>query len=222
MEEAVRDMLDAGVVERSESPWSFPIVVVEKKDGGHRFCVDFRKLNSITRPLAVPLPLIDDILALLGEASCFSTLDLRSGYWQVALDKVDQEKTAFACHVGLFNFRVMPFGLSNAPGIFTQLMSIVLGGMEGFAMAYLDDILVFSRTPEEHLGHLQQVFDRLRKHGLKLKLSKCQFLKEETKYLGFIIDKKSIKPDLDKVEVIKAMPEPTTVIKVRGLIGAIG
>ena len=136
--------------------------------------------------MAVPLPLIDDILALLGKFACFSSLDLRSGYWQVALERMDREKTAFTGHMGLFNFRVMPLGLSNAPGVFTQLMS---EGSEGFAMAYLDDMLVFSKTPEEHLVHQQQVMDRLRKHNLKIKLPKCQFMKDETKYLGFIINK---------------------------------
>ena len=221
VEKAVKYMLDAGIIERSKSPWSFPIVIVEKKDGGQRFCVDLRKLNAVTKPIAVPLPLIDDILALLGKSACFSTLDLRSGYWQVALDRMDREKAAFTCYMGLFNFRVMPFGLSNAPRVLTQLMSMVLEGLEGFAMAYLDDVLVFSKTPEEHLVHLQQVMDRLRKHNLKIKLTKCQFMKEETKYLGFIINKKGIKPDLDKVEVIRAMPEPKSVREVRGFIGAI-
>ena len=222
VEEAVREMQDAGIVERSRSPWSFPIVVVDKKDGGHRFCVDFRALNAVTKPLAFPLPLIDDLLALLGEAKYFTTLDLRSGYWQVAMNEEDREKAAFTCHMGLYQFRVMPFGLAGAPGVFQQLMSIVLEDMEKFAMAYLDDILVFSKSPEEHFRHLQSVFDRLKKHGLKLKLPKCQFLKEETKYLGFIINKDGVKPDLDKVEVIRAMPEPKTVRQVRGFIGAIG
>ena len=141
VEGAVKNMLGAGIIERSVSPWSFPIVIVSKKDGGHRFCVDFRALNNITKPLAYPLPLIYDILALLGKSTYFSTLDLRSGYWQVA----DREKTAFACHVGLYQFRVMPFGLANAPGIFQQLISVVLGGLEQIAMAYLDDIDLFSQ-----------------------------------------------------------------------------
>jgi len=222
VEGAVKDMLGAGVIERSVSPWSFPIVIVDKKDGGHRFCVDFRALNNITKPLAYPLPLIDDILALLGNSTYFSTLDLRSGYWQVALDEADREKTAFACHVGLYQFRVMPFGLANAPGVFQQLMSVVLGGLEQFAMAYLDDILIFSSSADEHLRHLQTVFARLRKHGLKIKLSKCQFMKKETKYLGFVIDESGVHPDIDKVEVMRAMPEPRTVREVRGFIGAIG
>lgn len=163
------------MIERSRSPWSFPIAVVDKKDGGHRFCVDFRKLNAFSKPLAVLLPLIDDILALLGKAKCFSTIDLRSGYWQVALDEADGEKAVFACHMGLFQLKVITFGLANAPGKFQQLMSIVLEGIESFAMVYLDDILVFSETPEQHFNHLRQVFGRLRRHGLKLKLPKCQF-----------------------------------------------
>ena len=111
VEGAVKDMLGAGIIERSVSPRSFPIVIVSKKDGGHRFCVDFRALNNITKPLAYPLPLIDDIQALLGKSTYFSTLDLRSGYWQVALDEVDREKTAFVCHVGLYQFRVTPMRL---------------------------------------------------------------------------------------------------------------
>ena len=183
----------------------------------HRFCVAFRALNNITKPL----PLRDDILALFGKATCFSTLDLRAKYWQVTLDQADREKAAFACHSGLFQFRVMPFGLANAPGIFQQLMFIALGGLEQFSMAYLDDILVFSNNISEHLQHLSSVFNQLRKHGLKIKLPKCQFMMAETKYLGFVINKQGIKPDDDKVEVIRSMPEPKTVRRVRGFIGAI-
>ena len=222
VEEEVKDMLECGIIERSQSPWSFPIVLVDKKDGGHRFCVDFRALNNITKPLAYPLPLIDDILSLLGRATYFSTLDLRSGYWQVALDEADREKATFACHAGLFQFRVMPFGLANASGIFQQLMSIVLEGLENFSMAYLDDIIIFSSSVREHLQHLQAVFERLKSHGLKLKLPKCQFMNEETRYLGFVINKNGIKPDSNKIEVIRSMPEPKTVRQVRRFIGAIG
>ena len=141
-----------------------------------------------------------------------------SRYWQAALDQADREKAAFACHSGLFQFRVMPFGLANVPGIFQQLMYIVLGGRKQFSMAYLDEILVFSNSIREHLQHLQSVFNQLRKHGLKIKLPKCQFMIVETKYLGFVINKKGIKPDDDKIEVIRSMPEP----KVRGCIEAIG
>ena len=193
-----------------------------QQKGGHRFSVDFQALNNITKPLAYPLPLIDDILVLLGKSTYFSTLDLRSGYWQVALDEADREKTTFACHVGLYQSRVMPFGLANAPGIFKQLMSVVLGGLEQFAMAYLDDILIFSASINEHLRHLKIVFVQLRKHGLKIKLPKCKFMKKKTKYLGFVIDKSGVHPDIDKVEVIRALPKPQTVREVTGFRGAIG
>ena len=114
--------------------------------------------------------MIDDILALLGKTKYFTSLDLKSGYWQVLMDEADKEKTAFACHCGLFEFNVMPFGLSNAPAILQELMSIVLQGLGHFATAYLDDVLIYSETVDQHLHHLQQVFDRFREHGLKLKL----------------------------------------------------
>ena len=129
MEEAVNEMMNSGMIEKSKYPWSFPIVIVEKKDGRHRFCADFRQLNAITKPLAVLLTLIDDILALLGKSKSFSTLDLRSSYWQMALNKEDRKKTTFSCYMGFFNFRVMSFGLANTPGVFSQLMSIVLNGI---------------------------------------------------------------------------------------------
>ena len=179
-------------------------VIVDKKDGSKRFCVDFRKLNQITKPSSYLLPLIDDILALLGKAKYFTSLDLKSGYWQVLMDKKDKEKTAFACHRGLFEFNVMPFGLTSAPAVFQELMSIVLHGLSHFATAYLDDILIYSETLEDHMHHLQEVFDRLREHGLKLKLKKCSFLKLETNYLGVLINDRGIKPDPLKVEAIKS------------------
>ena len=187
VDKAITDMLDAKIMERSRSPWSFPVVIVDKKDGTKRFCVDFRKLNQITKKNSYPLPLIDDILTLLGKAKYFSSLDLNSGYWQVAMDEKDKEKTAFTCHSGLYEFLVMLFGLSNAPAIFQELMSVVLSGYSQFAVAYLDDILIFSPSIEEHLQHLQFVFNRLRQHNLRLKLKKCSFAQTETNYLGFII-----------------------------------
>ena len=204
-------MLEAKVIERSQSPWSFPLVVVKKKDGSDRMCVDFRTVNKIVRPVSFPLPLIDDILSLLGDAKYFTALDLKSGYWQVQLEEDSKEKTAFACHRGLFQFNVMPFGLSNAPAVFQELMNIVLQGCEEFAMAYLDDVLIFSKNPEEHLRHIETIFERIRQHGLKLKLKKCAFFKEETEYLGFVISKDGVKPDPKKVEAIRDLLEPKTV-----------
>ena len=182
-------------------------------------CVDFRTLNKIVKPISFPLPLIDDILSLLGDSKYFTALDLKSGYWQVKLEEDSKEKTAFACHRGLFQFNVMPFELNNAPAVFQELMIIVLQGCEEFAMAYFDDVLIFSKDPEEHLRHIETIFKRIRQHGLKLKLKKCTFFKEETDYLGFVISKDGIKPDSKKVEAIRDLPEPKSVREIRGFIG---
>lgn len=148
--QAVDEMLAAKVIERSVSPWSFPMVIVKKADGSNRPCVDYRSLNNITRKNSYPLPLIDDILAQLGQAKYFTTLDLKSGYWQVAMDEESKSKTAFACHRGLFQFNVMPFGLCNAPAIFQNLMAVVLQGLEDFTTAYLDDVIILSTDAVQH------------------------------------------------------------------------
>ena len=219
IDNAVDEMLEAGIIRRSRSPWSFPVVVVDKKDGSKRFCVDFRQLNKITKPISYPLPVIDEILARLGKAKYFTTLDLKSGYWQVLMDERDREKTAFACHRGLFEFLVMPFGLSGAPPVFMELMNIVLEGLEDFAIPYLDDIIIFSASPDEHLSHLRAVFNKIREHGLKMKLKKCNFFQTETKYLGFTINGEGIQPDPEKVEAIREMAAPSNVREVRGFIG---
>ena len=219
VDNAIDEMMKAGIIERSQSAWAFPLVVVKKKDGSERMCVDFRSLNKIVEPISFPIPRIDDILSQLGEAKYFTTLDLKSGYWQVRLDEESKKKTAFTCHKGLFQFNVMPFGLSNAPAVFQELMNIVLQGCEEFSTAYLDDILIFSSSIEEHLKHIQTVFDRIREHGLKLKLKKCTFFETETEYLGFIISKEGVKPDSKKVEAIKTLPRPKNVRQVRGFIG---
>ena len=219
IDDAIDEMLNAKIIQRSKSPWSFPVVIVDKKDGSKRFCVDFRALNKITKSNSYPLPVIDDILALLGRAKYFTSLDLKSGYWQVLMDDNDKEKTAFACHRGLFQFNVMPFGLTTAPAVFQELMARVLEGLDKFTVAYLDDILIYSATLEGHLAHIQQVFDRLREHSLRLKLKKCSFLKSETNYLGFVINENGVMPEARKVNVIKALAPPTCVREVRSLVG---
>ena len=219
IDKAVDDMLEAGIIERSQSSWSFPVVIVDKADGTKRFCVDFRELNKVTKTMAYPLPLIDEILAQLGQSKFFTCLDLRSGYHQVKMAEKDKDKTAFTCHRGLFQFTVMPFGLTNAPAIFMLLMQTVLQGMENFSIAYLDDIIIFSKSEEEHLEHIQRVFDRLIQHSLKIKLKKCSFFQQSTNYLGFIITPEGVKPNPEKVEAIRKMAPPTTVKEVRGFIG---
>ena len=153
--ELLEKMLKRDVVEPSTSPWSSPIVLVTKKDGSIRFCVDFRRLNEITRKDAYPLPRVDDTLDTLAGSRWFSTLDLLSGYWQVEMDKGDREKTAFITQEGLYQFKVMPFGLTNAPATFQRLMDAVLAGLQWKScLVYLDDVIIVGRTFEEHLNHL--------------------------------------------------------------------
>ena len=157
---AVDEMLEAGILRRSHSQYSFPVVIVDKKDGTKRFCIDFRVLNKVTKPISWLLPLIDDVLSLLKGAKFFTSLDMKSGYWQVLVHEEDREKTAFSVPGrGLFKCNCLPFGLINAPSVFQSLMSIVLEGLNHFCQAYLDDILIFSTTVEDHLSHIDQVFD---------------------------------------------------------------
>ena len=178
-------------------------------------------MNKITKPLAVPLPLVDDLLGVLGKAVYFSSLDLISGYWQIMMDEADKEKTAFCTsHRGLYQFKVMPFGLMNAPGLFTQLISQVLEGYESFTTGYIDDILCFSESLEDHFQHLEMVFRRLREHGLKLKPTKCSFLQSETSYLGFRVTQDGIKPEEDKVEAIRQLQPPSSKKEIRSFIGS--
>ena len=147
------------IVKPSCTHWVSPIVLVPKKDGTTRFCVDYRRLNQVTRKDVYPLPRIDDIIDTLAQAKCFSTLDLSAGYWQVALDTESQSKTAFTTHCGLYEFTRMPFGLCNAPATFQRLMQLVLAGLEwDCCFVYLDDILIASKSFDEHLRHLQLVF----------------------------------------------------------------
>lgn len=220
VEKHINDMLQAEVIRPSTSPWASPIVLVPKKDGSLRFCVDYRKVNNVTTPNSYPLPCIDDILAAFCGAKVFSKMDLKSGYWQIQMDPKDRQKTAFITHLGLFEFNKMPFGLANAPSVFQDLMNTVLQGVQHkYVMAYLDDLIVFSKNPEQHVQQLEEVFERLSQAGLKLKLSKCEFFKDELKFLGHTISSQGIQPDFDKVRVIKEMAPPQTVRDVRAFIG---
>ncbi len=217
-------MQETGVVEPSSSPWSSPIVLVRKKNGSLRFCVDYRELNSVTKADTFPLPRIDDLLDQLGESKYFSTVDLAAGYWQIRVHPESVEKTAFATHQGLYQFRVMPFGARNAPATFQRLMQRVLSGLnpeEGpdFVAVYLDDVLIFSRTLDEHKQHLQVVMDRLEKAGLKLNASKCRFICQEVEYLGHLITPDGLKLNSRHLSAVKDFPTPTTVKGVRQFVG---
>ena len=217
-------MQAAGVIEPSISPWSSPVVMVRKKDGTHRFCVDYRQLNAVTKADTYPLPRIDDLLDQLGRCQFFSTLDLASGYWQIRVNPTSQEKTAFMTPQGLYEFKVMPFGLTNAPAVFQRLMQRLLAGLNpasgpDFVAVYIDDALVFSQTLEEHLDHLKAVIQRVSEAGLKLKPSKCCFVRQEVEYLGHVVTPQGLKPNDALVAAIAQFPQPTDVNSVRRFIG---
>ena len=191
-------MQDANVIQPSNSLWASPVVLVQKKDGTLRFCVDYRGLNSVTRLDQFPLPLIDDLLDQLGKSHYFTTLDLASGYWQIRVDKPSREKTAFITHQGLFELCVMPFGLTNTLAVFQRLMQSVLRDLKtddgkDFAEIYIDDVLIFSETLEAHLEHIRLVLERLKIAVLKLKPAKCPFVRECVEYLGHLITPQGLK-----------------------------
>ncbi len=220
VKEHIDHMLEMGVIEPSVSPWASPIVIVKKHDGTDRFCVDFRKVNAVTKRDVYPLPVINEILELLGNATLFTSLDLMSGFWQVEIQPQDQEKTAFiTCH-GLYQFKIMCFGLCNAPATFQRLMDLVLSGLNwNSCLVYIDDILVFSRTFEDHLEDLEAVFLRLLQYGLKLKPKKCTFAKDSVPFLGHIISAEGIKPDPEKIKVIENYPPLASALDVQRFMG---
>ena len=220
----IKKMEDAGVIRPSKSPWASPIVFVRKKDGTHRFCVDYRALNAVTTPDTFPLPRIDDLLDQLGKAKYFSTLDLAAGYWQIQMHPDSRQKTAFVTHMGLHEFRVMPFGLQNAPAVFQRLIQQVLAGLKTkncseFTSAYIDDILVFSSTLEEHIQHLELVVNRLLKFGLKLRPNKCHFIRQEVHYLGFVLTPFGLKTSEEHVRAVTEFSVPKDVRGVRQFLG---
>ena len=226
-EEAARQlkcMQQDGVIQPSNSPWSSPVVMIKKKDGSHRFCVDYRALNSLTKADTFPLPCIDDLLDQLGGAHYFSTLDLASGFWQIRMEPDSREKTEFVAPHGLYEFLVMPFGLTNAPAVFQRLMQKVLNGLnpddgKQFVAAYLDDILIFSETLQDHLTHLRKVIDRLKSANLKLKPAKCMFVRKEVEYLGHIITANGLKPNPRITDAVRNFPTPENVQGVRRFLG---
>ena len=222
--EHLKLMLDAGVIRPSNSPWCNAVVLVRKKDGSLRFCIDFRKLNSLTVKDSHPLPCICETLESLAGAAHYSTFDMNSGFWQVPMDEESKQYTAFTLgSMGLYECESMPFGLCNAPPTFQGLMQNCLGKLNlTYCLIYLDDVIVFSEMPEEHLRRMYVVFNRLCEHGLKLKPSKCDVFKSEINYLAHHVSQKGVLPSKKNLESIAQCPPPDTYTKVKSFVGLVG
>ena len=223
-QQQVKEMLRDDVIRPSASPWASPVVMVKKKDGSMRFCVDFRKMNDATIKDAHPLPRIDDTLESLYGAQYFTTLDLKSGYWQVPIKEEDKEKTAFRTSSGqLYEFNQLPFGLCNAPATFSRLMDRTLAGLAwNICLYYLDDIIVFSSTWAEHIERLRAVFERLRRANLKLGAHKCNLAAREVSFLGYKVTPEGLEPEPKLMEAISKLPPPINVAEVRSFLGLVG
>ena len=223
VERQVQELVDKGMVEPADSAWSSPVVLVKKKDNSWRLCIDYRRLNEVTRQDAYPLPRIDDSLDALSGSVYFSTLDLVSGYWQVPLDKEAQDKSAFVTRSGLWKWKVLPFGLTSAPATFERLMERVLKGLQwNSLLLYLDDVIIFSPDFTTHLQRLEAVLQRLKSAQLKLKPSKCALLQTEVKYLGHVVSRHGIATDPDKIAAIKSWTTPKCQTELRTFLGFVG
>ncbi|KAJ9524896.1 hypothetical protein QJQ45_002965 [Haematococcus lacustris] len=220
LKQQIGELLDKGFIRPSTSPYASGVLLVRKKDGSFRMCIDYRPLNRLTIKNKYPLPRLDTLLDRLHGAKVFSKLDLRQGYHQIRVAPEDIHKTAFRTRYGHFEFTVLPFGLCNAPATFQRLMNDVLHDLlDDCVLVYLDDILIFSRTPQEHSAHLRRVLDLLRKHKLYAKLSKCEFGMDQTTFLGHIVSASGIACDPAKVVAVQSWPIPKTVHEVRSFLG---
>ena len=215
----IADLLRKNFIEPANSPFGAPVIFVKKKDGTLRMCIDFRALNKLTKKNRYPLPRIDDLLDKLQGASVFSSLDLMSGYFQIRISDEDKEKTGFRTPIGHFQFKVLPFGLTNAPSTFMKVMDGIFSKYSDFVCVYIDDILIFSKSREEHLQHLQIVLSLLRKHKLFAKLSKCSFLQKEVKFLGHVASAEGVKVDPAKLAAVTKWQEPRNAKEVHSFTG---
>jgi hypothetical protein len=223
IEKHVEDMFKQGIIQPSSSLFSSPILLVKKKDGTYRFCVDFRHLNALTLKSKIPIPVFDQLMDEIGKASWFSNLDLRSGFHQILLKPGEEFKTAFQTHFGQYEFRVMAFGLSGAPGTFQGAMNATLApGLQKFVIVFFDDILVYSETYADHLPHLRLLLQWLERDQWKLKLSKCKFAQRSIAYLGHIISGQGVSTDPSKVQAIVDWPVPRSIKELRSFLGLAG
>ena len=215
----VRGLLDKGLIRESDSPWGFPTVFVKKSSGEWRMCVDYRPLNVLTTRNAYPLPRIDECLARIGSARVLSKLDLLQGFYQVSMEQGSVPKTAFNTRDGKYEFLAMPFGLKNAPATFQGLMNRIFRDLSDSVIVYLDDILIYSNSLEEHQKHLEQVLERLESNGLYAKPSKCEIGKKSLEFVGHLVGNGKVQPAPAKVDAIRDWPIPTTAHEIRQFLG---
>ena len=219
----LQELLDKGFIRPSVSPWGAPVLFVKKKDGSLRLCIDYRELNKVTIKNKYPLPRIDDLFDQLQGATVFSKIDLRSGYHQLRIKGSDVPKTAFRSRYGHYEFIVMSFGLTNAPAVFMDLMNRVFKDfLDTFVIVFIDDILIYSKTEEEHEEHLRKVLETLRVHKLYAKFSKCEFWLKQVSFLGHVVSKDGVSVDPAKIEAVTSWPRPTTASEVRSFLGLAG
>ncbi|KAK3105891.1 hypothetical protein FSP39_008017 [Pinctada imbricata] len=223
IEKELGKMIEQGVVEPSDSPWSANVCLARKKDNTWRFCIDYRKLNQVTWKDAYPLPKIDETLDTLAGSKWFNTLDMATGSWQIKMHPKDKHKTAFSTHKGLFQFTVLPFGLSNGPALFERLVEKVLGKLQWRkCLCYLDDIIVFGSDFPVTLDNLRSVFSCLRQANLKLKPSKCTLFQNEVSYLGHVVSEYGVKCDPKKTDCVENWPIPQTKSEIQSFLGLAG
>ena len=223
LKEQLQDLLDKGFIRPSVSPWGAPVLFVKKKDGSMRLCIDYRELNKVTIRNKYPLPRIDDLFNQPQGTQVFSKIDLRSGYHQLRVKEDDIPKIAFQTRYGHYEFLVMPFGLPNAPTVFMDLMNRVFHEyLDRFAIVFIDDILVYSKSQEEHEEHLRMVLQILRDKKLYAKLKKCEFWLDQVVFLGHVISRDGITVDPSKIEAIVNWAVPTNISEVRSFLGLTG